>query len=111
MRCRQDRASSQYPSVQCCSAIPAVTSGREWVLGRVGRDVAIPTPRGPGCADFPLPVPLPRGSLKGSAAVGHAEWSVAKRRVPPYGQNIGTAEEPVLHRAVELAGAQSWGDG
>jgi hypothetical protein len=28
----------------------------------------------------------------------------------PYGQNIGTAEEPVLHRAIELAGAQSWGD-
>jgi acetylornithine deacetylase len=28
-----------------------------------------------------------------------------------YGQNIGTAEEPVLHRAIELAGAQSWGDG
>jgi transposase len=29
----------------------------------------------------------------------------------PYGQNIGTAEAPVLHRAIELAGAQSWGDG
>ena len=29
----------------------------------------------------------------------------------PYGQNIATAEEPVLHRAIELAGAQSWGDG
>ena len=28
-----------------------------------------------------------------------------------YGQNIATAEEPVLHGAVELAGAQSWGDG
>ena len=29
----------------------------------------------------------------------------------PYGQNIGTAEAPVLHRAIELTGAQSWGDG
>jgi hypothetical protein len=29
----------------------------------------------------------------------------------PYGQNIGTAEEPVLHRAIELVGAPSWGDG
>jgi hypothetical protein len=29
----------------------------------------------------------------------------------PYGQKIGTAEEPVLDRAIELAGAQSWGDG
>ena len=27
------------------------------------------------------------------------------------GQKIGTAEEPVLDRAIELAGAQSWGDG
>jgi hypothetical protein len=26
----------------------------------------------------------------------------------PYGQNIGTAEERVLHRAIELAEAQSW---
>jgi hypothetical protein len=29
----------------------------------------------------------------------------------PFGQKIGTAEEPVLHQAIELAGAQSWGDG
>jgi hypothetical protein len=26
-------------------------------------------------------------------------------------KNIGTAEEPVLDRAIALAGAQSWGDG
>ena len=32
-------------------------------------------------------------------------------RITPYGQKIGTAEEPVLDRAIELAGAQSWGDG
>jgi hypothetical protein len=29
----------------------------------------------------------------------------------PYGQKIRTAEEPVLHRAIKLARAQSWGDG
>src|SRR5262245_10850948 len=28
----------------------------------------------------------------------------------PYGQKIRTAEEPVLHRAIGLVGAQSWGD-
>jgi hypothetical protein len=28
-----------------------------------------------------------------------------------YGQKLGTAEEPVLDRSIELAGAQSWGDG
>jgi hypothetical protein len=27
----------------------------------------------------------------------------------PYGQKIGTAEEPGLDRSIELAGAQSWG--
>src|SRR5690349_1869257 len=47
----------------------------------------------------------------------HASWIIPFRtralpdRESPYGQNIGTAEEPVLHRAIELAGAQSWGDG
>jgi hypothetical protein len=30
---------------------------------RVGEDVAILTPRRPGCADFPLPVPHGRASL------------------------------------------------
>ena len=30
--------------------------GAEPLLVRVGRDVAIPTPHRPGCADFPLPV-------------------------------------------------------
>src|SRR5262245_451647 len=49
---------------------------------RVGEDVATPTPHSPGRADFPLPVPFPRGSRR-VAARWHAEWSVAKRRVPP----------------------------
>jgi hypothetical protein len=38
-----------------------------------------------------------------------------KHRLPqnvyPVWPKIGTAEEPVLDRAIELAGAQSWGDG
>jgi hypothetical protein len=42
-----------------------------------------------------------------SAAVNDCE-SVAGHS---FGQKIGTAEEPVLHQAIELAGAQSWGDG
>ena len=39
------------------------------------------------------------------------ECIVAAPSLIPYGQNIGAAEEPVLHRAIELAGAQSWGEG
>jgi hypothetical protein len=31
--------------------------------------------------------------------------------VMAYGQKIGTAEEPVLDRAIEFTGAESWGDG
>src|SRR5215831_19161917 len=45
----------------------------------------------------------PRGRMLGGSSGINAMIS--------YGQNIGTAEEPVLHRAIELAGAQSWGDG
>jgi hypothetical protein len=45
------------------------------------------------------------------AARNVSALEVTEAALTPYGQNIGTAEEPVLHRAIELAGAQSWGHG
>jgi hypothetical protein len=47
-----------------------------------------------------------RHPRKGAARVG-----AFLRTATPVWPKIGTAEEPVLDRAIELAGAQSWGDG
>jgi len=51
--------------------------------------------------------------MKGSkiGEIDHLMIDKISGRVTSYGQKIRTAEEPVLHRAIELAGAQSWGDG
>src|SRR5262245_1485705 len=59
-----------------------LTQSRGAANRRVGEDVATLTPHRSGRADLPLPVPFPRGSRR-VAARWHAEWSVAKRRVPP----------------------------
>jgi len=61
-------------------------------------------------------MPAPLCELAARAKAGGPAFESRQGRKPrelgtPYGQNIATAEEPVLHRAIELAGAQSWGDG